>query len=86
MYRRKHRLREQAKRRPVRSRKGLRSACRCVFWGRINCQLLSEGRGSGLVREGAGTFREYVSPETPSSRTSEASPGPLTRPSARIKS
>ncbi|EGH15809.1 hypothetical protein PSYMP_29514, partial [Pseudomonas amygdali pv. morsprunorum str. M302280] len=32
------------------------------FWGRINCQLLSEGRGSGLVREGAGTFREYVSP------------------------
>ncbi|NAS68637.1 hypothetical protein CVE34_20980 [Pseudomonas syringae pv. actinidiae] len=33
----------------------------------------------GLVREGAGTFREYVSSEPPSSRTSEASPGPLPR-------
>ncbi|WP_229621662.1 hypothetical protein, partial [Pseudomonas syringae] len=32
------------------------------FWGRINCQLLSDGRGSGPVREGAGTFREYVPP------------------------
>ncbi|WP_204367211.1 hypothetical protein, partial [Pseudomonas syringae] len=31
------------------------------FWGRINCRLLSEGRGSGLVREGAGTSAKNVS-------------------------
>ncbi|GGJ17605.1 hypothetical protein ALP32_200128 [Pseudomonas avellanae] len=39
--------------------------------------ILAKGRGSELVRERASTFSEKVSSELPSSRTSEASPGPL---------
>ncbi|KAA8706742.1 hypothetical protein F4W70_20260 [Pseudomonas cannabina] len=42
-----------------------------------------EGRGSGLVRERAGIIAENVSSDIPSSRTSEASPGPLPRPAGR---
>ncbi|PPS39261.1 hypothetical protein B0F86_17985 [Pseudomonas syringae] len=50
--------------------------------------ILAGGRRSGpgdasLVRERAGTFSKNASSETPSSRTSEASPGPLLRPSGR---
>ncbi|RXU22512.1 hypothetical protein B1F70_02025 [Pseudomonas syringae] len=43
--------------------------------------ILPNGRWSGLVREGAASLPENVSPETSSSRTSS-----LLRPSARIKS
>ncbi|MCF8982268.1 hypothetical protein GIW26_01390 [Pseudomonas syringae] len=42
--------------------------------------ILPNGRRSGLVREGAVSLHENVSPETSSSRTSS-----LLRPSARIK-
>ncbi|QGG77851.1 hypothetical protein N028_21895 [Pseudomonas syringae USA011] len=48
--------------------------------------ILAGGRRSELVREGACIIAENASTETPSSRTSEASPGSLLRPSARIKS
>ncbi|NAT17078.1 hypothetical protein CU663_18975 [Pseudomonas syringae pv. actinidifoliorum] len=45
--------------------------------GRRASGLLPAGRGSELVRESAATFTESSSIELPSSRTSEASPGPL---------
>ncbi|PBP86422.1 hypothetical protein CCL22_01055 [Pseudomonas syringae] len=45
--------------------------------------ILAEGRGSELVREGGCIIAENTSTETPSSRTSEASPGSLPRPSDR---
>ncbi|PBP50038.1 hypothetical protein CCL11_04685 [Pseudomonas syringae] len=50
------------------------------FW------ILAGGRRSELVREGACIIAENASIETPSSRTSEASPGSLLRPAGRIKS
>ncbi|NAO45022.1 hypothetical protein PspP12854CL_23080 [Pseudomonas syringae] len=90
IYRLKHRFREQ-----VRSY-GLRpesNAHLCITMSALRhipgslplvqkaVLILPNGRWSGLVREGAASLPENVSPETSSSRTSS-----LLRPSARIKS
>ncbi|QHE96045.1 hypothetical protein PMA4326_005070 [Pseudomonas syringae pv. maculicola str. ES4326] len=45
--------------------------------------ILAEGRGSELVRERACMIAENASSEAMSSRTSEASPGSLPRPTGR---
>ncbi|AZG87475.1 hypothetical protein N032_18390 [Pseudomonas syringae pv. pisi str. PP1] len=90
IYRLKHRLREQVRSYGLRpeSKAHLRimmSALRHIPGSLPLVQkavlILPNGRRSGLVREGAASLPENISPETSSSRTSS-----LLRPSARIKS
>ncbi|QHF09294.1 hypothetical protein N026_18205 [Pseudomonas syringae UB303] len=90
MYRLKHRLRERVRSYGLRpeskahlciTMSALRHIPGSLPLGQKAVLILPNGRRSGLVREGAASLPENVSPETSSSRTSS-----LLRPPARIKS
>ncbi|NAT23936.1 hypothetical protein CU665_14075 [Pseudomonas syringae pv. actinidifoliorum] len=51
----------------------------------IRLLILAAGRGSELVRERVDIIAENAPTETPSSRTSKASPGSLPRPPGRCR-
>ncbi|MCF5752504.1 hypothetical protein GIV16_23165 [Pseudomonas syringae] len=85
----KHRLREQVRSYGLRpesnahlciTMSALRHIPGSLPLGQKAVLILPNGRRSGLVREGAASLPENISPETSSSRTSSL------RPSARIKS